>query len=68
MRDIRSGIVLDCKAGPELDNAEDMPVLGPRHTGVEALVDVSKDVEASEVSSSEAQKVQFEMIPVVHEY
>ena len=53
-------MVLDNKAGPELDNAEDMPGLGPRHTGVEAIVDASKDVEASEVSS-EAQKVQFEI-------
>ena len=56
----RAGMVLDNKAGPELGNAEDMPGLGPRHTGVEAIVDASNDVEASEVSS-EAQKVQFEI-------
>ena len=54
-------MVLD-KAGPELDKAKDSPDLGPWHTGMEALVDASKDVEASEVaSSSEAQKVQFEI-------
>ena len=61
VRDISAGMVLDNKAGPELDNEEDTTDLGPRHTGVEAMVDASKDVEASEVSSSEAQKVQFEI-------
>ena len=38
---------------PELGNALD--------TGVEALIDASKYIEASEVTSSEAQKVQFEI-------
>ena len=37
-------------SGSELGNFED--------TGVEALIDVSRKVEASEVSSSKAQKVQ----------
>ena len=55
LRDIRAGIVLDNRAGawPELGNALD--------TGVEALIDAVKDIEASEVTSSEAQKVQFEI-------
>ena len=55
VRDIRLGIGLDCKAGSgsELGNFE--------ATGVEALIDVSRKVEASEVSSSKAQKVQLEI-------
>ena len=51
-RDIRAGIVFGSKAGPDV---------GLWHTGVEALIDASKDVEASEVSTSKAQKVQFEI-------
>ena len=48
-------MVLDSTAGawPELGNALD--------TGVEAPIDAFKDIEASEVTSSEAQKVQFEI-------
>ena len=48
-------MVLVSKAGPrpELGNALD--------TGVEALIDASKDIEASEVTSSEIQEVQFEI-------
>ena len=33
------------QVGPELDNAKGTPDLGPWHTGVEALVDASQDVE-----------------------
>ena len=61
VRDIRDGMVLGNEVGPKLDNAMTTPDLGPWLTGVEALVDASKDDEASEVSSSEAQKVQFEI-------
>ena len=55
LRDIRAGMVLDSRAGawPELGNALD--------TGVEALIDAVRDIDASEVTSSEAQKVQFEI-------
>ena len=55
-RDIRAGIVLDSKTGSEseLGNVKDF--------GVEAKIDTSEH-EASELSgsSSEAQKVQFEI-------
>ena len=56
-------MVLDSKAGaePGLGNTKGTPDLGLWHTGVEALIDASKDVEASELSSSEVQKVQFEI-------
>ena len=53
VRDIRAGKVLEDKAGsrPEFGNALD--------TEVDALIDASKDAEALEVTSCEAQKVQF---------
>ena len=57
LRDIRAGIGLDSIAGswPELGDASD--------TGVEALIDVSRETEASDVSAeSEAQKVQLDMV------
>ena len=55
-------MVLDSKAGPEVDNAQERSELGPWDTGVEVLFDASKDDKALVVSLSEAQKVQFEIV------
>ena len=56
-------MVLDSKAGvgPELGNVKGTPDLELWHTRLGPLLDAFTDVEASEVSSSEVQKVQFEI-------